>query len=65
LGSKLFEIGNGFDLHHGVPSRFSDFGRRVAATDPDIVRMIDEYLFGDGDFWSASRPVSRRSIPTT
>lgn len=52
MGSKLFVIGNGFDLQHGIPSRFSDFGRSVAATDPDIVRLIDEYLFVDEDFWN-------------
>lgn len=52
MGSKLFVIGNGFDLHHGIPSRFSDFGRSVAASDPDVVRLIDEYLFVDEDFWS-------------
>lgn len=52
MGSKLFVIGNGFDLHHGIPSRFSDFGRSVAASDPDIVRLIDEYMFVDEDFWN-------------
>lgn len=52
MGSKLFLIGNGFDLHHGIASRFSDFGRSVAASDPNIVRLIDEYLFVDKDFWN-------------
>lgn len=52
MGSKLLVIGNGFDLHHGIPSRFSDFGRSVAASEPNIVRLIDEYLFVDEDFWN-------------
>lgn len=45
-------IGNGFDLHHGIPSRFSDFGRRVGEVAPDILELIDDYLFVDEDFWN-------------
>lgn len=52
MGSKLFVIGNGFDLHHGIPSRFSDFGRSVAKTKPEIMRLICKYLIVDDDFWN-------------
>lgn len=45
-------IGNGFDLHHGIPSRFSDFGLRLRKVAPDIVKLIDDYLFVDEDFWN-------------
>lgn len=49
---RLFIIGNGFDLHHGIPSRYSDFGRYVETKEPDVHRLIGEYLFFDKDFWN-------------
>src|SRR3954454_534840 len=52
MNQKLFIIGNGFDLHHGIPSRYSDFGKYLASADPSILRLIREYLFVDEDFWN-------------
>lgn len=52
MSSNLFVIGNGFDLHHGIQSRFSDFGRRIAEVAPDLLELINEYLFVDEDFWN-------------
>lgn len=49
---KLFIIGNGFDLHHGIPSRYSDFGAYVEAVDPEVARLINDYLFVDENFWN-------------
>lgn len=49
---KLFIIGNGFDLHHGIPSRYSDFGAYVEAADPTVARLINDYLFVDDNFWN-------------
>ncbi|MBD3772304.1 MAG: bacteriophage abortive infection AbiH family protein [Rhodobacteraceae bacterium] len=49
---KLFIIGNGFDLHHGIPSRYSDFGTYVEAADPAVARLINDYLFVDENFWN-------------
>ncbi|NBC37242.1 hypothetical protein EOE18_10680 [Novosphingobium umbonatum] len=48
---KLFVIGNGFDLHHGIRSGYSDFGRYVKSADPDVYALIEEYLGIDDDFW--------------
>jgi len=31
--NRLFVIGNGFDLHHGIPSRYSDFGEYIQSVD--------------------------------
>ncbi len=42
--TKLFVIGNGFDLHHGIPSRFSDFRSFVMAQDTWIFDAVEEYL---------------------
>lgn len=49
---KLIIIGNGFDLHHGIPSRYSDFGTYVETVDPAVARLINDYLFVDENFWS-------------
>ena len=49
---QLFIIGNGFDLHHGIPSRYSDFGAYVEAADPAIAQLINDYLFIDENFWN-------------
>jgi hypothetical protein len=45
-------IGNGFDLHHGIASRYSDFGRYVEAVDPTTFSLIHDYLSVDQDFWN-------------
>lgn len=49
---RLYVIGNGFDLHHGIPSNYSDFGRYVRTADPATFRLISDFLFVDNDFWS-------------
>ncbi|MFD3191883.1 bacteriophage abortive infection AbiH family protein [Sedimentitalea sp. HM32M-2] len=51
MTEKLFIIGNGFDLHHGIPSGYGDFGRYVEQNDPATFQLINEYLFVDEDFW--------------
>jgi hypothetical protein len=33
---KLYVIGNGFDLWHGIPSRLVQFKQYVQATDRDV-----------------------------
>lgn len=52
MSDRLFVIGNGFDLHHGIPSRYSDFGRYVEGIDRKVSELIRDYLFVDKDFWN-------------
>ncbi|WP_428523618.1 bacteriophage abortive infection AbiH family protein [Roseibium sp.] len=52
MTDRLFVIGNGFDLHHGIPSQYSDFGRYVEGIDPRVSELIRDYLFVDKDFWN-------------
>jgi len=40
----LYIIGNGFDLHHGLPTRFSDFRDFVSKQNPDLERTVEEHL---------------------
>lgn len=41
--SKLYIIGNGFDLKHGIPSRYSDFAKFVKGTDFELYQRIERY----------------------
>lgn len=42
--SRLYVIGNGFDLWHGIPSTFADFKAYVRENDTALFREIEEYL---------------------
>lgn len=48
---KLYVIGNGFDLWHGIPSSLAEFKQYVQATDSDIYREVESYLPTQDD-WS-------------
>ncbi|QKG45314.1 bacteriophage abortive infection AbiH family protein [Providencia rettgeri] len=49
--STLFIIGNGFDLFHGLPTRYSDFKGFVEKTNIELFDIIEEYIPA-GDDWS-------------
>ena len=49
--SKLYIIGNGFDLWHGIPSKYADFKAYVGQHDRQLLRTVDDYLPA-GDNWS-------------
>lgn len=50
--NTLYIIGNGFDLHHGIPSAYRNFGEYLREHDHDIHKSIVEYLHADDDdFW--------------
>jgi hypothetical protein len=48
---KLYVIGNGFDLHHEIPSEYRDFREFVQECDSNLLRAVDDYL-PVGDDWS-------------
>ena len=50
---KLYVIGNGFDLHHGLPCGYADFRAWLRGNRPDVHReLIRLYGESDSDFWS-------------
>ena len=49
--SKLYVIGNGFDLYHKIPSSFNQFKQYVKACDTELFDAIEEYLPVD-NWWS-------------
>ena len=48
---KLYIIGNGFDLYHGIKSSFWNFKDYVEENHSDLYEKIEQFLGGD-DFWS-------------
>ena len=48
----LYIIGNGFDLHHGIPSAYSAFGRYLSERDHETSDIVERYFYVDKDFWS-------------
>lgn len=51
MHQKLYVIGNGFDLWHGVASRYGDFRSFVKSQEHELFRTIEDYLSA-GDEWS-------------
>lgn len=50
----LYIVGNGFDRHHGMATRYQDFGRFLKQHNRRVSKLLDEYLpthEGD-DFWN-------------
>lgn len=46
----LYIIGNGLDLHHGIPSSYADFGRFVSGVDPSLHRLFENFFSFDGNW---------------
>lgn len=50
---RLYVIGNGFDLHHGIPSSYGQFGEFLEKRDSEVYRSVVDYLHAENDdFWS-------------
>jgi Bacteriophage abortive infection AbiH len=52
MSDILYIIGNGFDLHHGIPSAYSAFGRYLAERDRATAEFVARYFYVNSDFWS-------------
>lgn len=44
MSKNLYIIRNGFDIHHGIPSRYSDFKHYIKNTDSRLHDRIEEHL---------------------
>jgi len=51
---KLFVIGNGFDISHGIPCKYSDFYQYLNENREDILEIMEKYYYVDSDseLWS-------------
>lgn len=43
--SSLFVAGNGFDVAHGIPSKYSDFRSFIIEMYPEVVNLRDEVVY--------------------
>jgi hypothetical protein len=48
---KLYIIGNGFDIHHGISSKYSDFKDYVENNDRELFDTLEKY-FNTDELWS-------------
>lgn len=50
---RLYVIGNGFDIHHGISSSFWDFKRWVQKNkkESSLIGLMDTFFSNDRDFW--------------
>lgn len=48
---KLYIIGNGFDLHHRIKSRYSDFREFMEQNDSNTYELVEKYLNHEGELW--------------
>ncbi|MCB8999333.1 MAG: hypothetical protein H6540_04595 [Bacteroidales bacterium] len=48
---KLYIIGNGFDIHHGIKSKYSDFKDYVEKNDKVLFDSLEKY-FNQDELWS-------------
>lgn len=46
----LYIIGNGFDLHHGMPTFFSDFKRYLERADQVTYDWVENYVPAKGNW---------------
>ncbi|MDX0509604.1 hypothetical protein GOE04_16380 [Sinorhizobium medicae] len=51
MGNRLYIIGNGFDLHHGITSSYKAFGRFLREHDRNTYDKVERYFSVDDDFW--------------
>lgn len=50
---KLYIIGNGFDIHHGIPSRYSEFREWLENNDIDVLDNLRKfYNMDDATWWN-------------
>lgn len=49
---KLYIIGNGFDLHHGIECRYADFKKYCEAYDEEMVKHLERFHEDPEWLWS-------------
>jgi hypothetical protein len=48
---RLYIIGNGFDLHHGIPSSYRDYRKWLEKNDRGLLERLREYYDVDSEEW--------------
>lgn len=50
--SRLYIIGNGFDIAHGIPCKYSDFRRYCEEKMPKLYEKLNRFYDGGDKLWS-------------
>ena len=50
---RLYVVGNGFDIHHGINSVYWDFKKWVQKNrkDSNLIGLMDTFFSNDREFW--------------
>lgn len=51
LPIRLYIIGNGFDIHHGINSSYSNFREWMSENHPDTMNRVDEIYGSCTEEW--------------
>lgn len=51
MSERLYIVGNGFDIHHGISSSYSQFGQYLKEIDKHTFDYVERYFDVDADFW--------------
>lgn len=60
--SRLYIIGNGFDIAHGIPCRYSDFRRYCKEEMPEMYEKLNRYYDGGDKLWSDFESEGKKQI---
>lgn len=52
VSDRLYIVGNGFDLHHRIASRYGHFAAFLAQADRTVYRLVQDYFSADEAFWA-------------
>ncbi|MGK6313659.1 bacteriophage abortive infection AbiH family protein [Neorhizobium sp. DT-125] len=52
MEKTLYIIGNGFDLHHGIPSSYKAFGEYLRLSDAKTYEVVEKYFAMDAQLWA-------------
>ena len=48
MSASLYIIGNGFDLHHSLPTSYGDYRKFLQGRHPEFVDRVDEMFYMNG-----------------
>lgn len=51
-GGNFIIVGNGFDVNHGLPSRYADFKAWLCTNDKRLYDFLERYIDVTGDWWN-------------
>lgn len=65
MNESLYIIGNGFDLHHSLPTSYGDYRKFLQGWHPEFVDRVDEMFYMNGapkekiELWSGLEELTR------